>query len=71
MKQTLFYLATNAEGDVCGDEDRNTAVKRLQDQYGGETITVSTLKVMVPRPAGYVASIIVRDEIDDDYIHRV
>ncbi len=70
MQQT-FYLATNEVGNICGDVDRQTAVDRLESEYGGELITISVLHVTVPRPEGYLASIVVRDEIDDTYIHRI
>lgn len=69
--ETLFYLASNESGDVTGDADRKTAIDRLESQYGGENVTVSVLSVTVPRPAGYLEAIVVRDVIDDGYIHRV
>jgi hypothetical protein len=69
---TTFYIATNEEGSCCGDEDRQAAIDRLEAQYGGERITVSVLNVAVPRRADYIASITVREGIDDDnWIHRV
>ena len=61
----IFETMLYEEGNVTGDEDRQTALDRMTDTFGGEKITVSQLMVRVPQQANYLESIILRHDVDD------
>lgn len=61
IENTLF-LVTNEDGDVTADMDRDAAIERMNDDYGGEILRVVEMKVKVPRPRDYVASITLPEE---------
>lgn len=72
MKTTAtLWIVTNEDGNVTGDADRQTAIDRMMQQYGGERLDVKEVFIPISRPADYIASITVRSEIDDDrFIHH-
>jgi|GEM_PF-4288816 len=60
--ETTLWMAYNEDGNIVGDEDRDNAIERLRDDFGGEHIRVIEMKVKVPRPRDYVASITLPEE---------
>jgi hypothetical protein len=67
---TMLWIVFNEDGDVTADQDRDTAIQRMTDQFGGERLDVMEVAIPIKRPADYLASITVRPEIDDDrFIH--
>lgn len=49
IENTLF-LAYNEDGDVVGDMDRDAAIERIRDDFGGEHVRVIKMAVKVPVP---------------------
>ncbi len=45
---TTLFLAFNEDGDVAADADRDTAIDRLKDEYGGNFCRVVEMKVAIP-----------------------
>lgn len=60
--ENTLYVCTNEDGDITADMDRDAAIERMRDYYGGEILRVIEMKVKVPRPRDYVASITLPDE---------
>lgn len=48
--ETEFFIVTNEDGNVTGDEDRDAAIERMADEYGGQTLRVTRTMIRVPRP---------------------
>ena len=44
-----LYLAVNEDGDITADMDRDAAVKRMEEEYGGNDIVVVTVRAKVER----------------------
>ena len=59
---TTFYLATNEDSNVCGDNDRQTAIERLLRRRADNGLSAQR---EVPRSADYIASIIVREGLNN------
>lgn len=45
-----LYIVTNEDGDVTADSDRDTAIERMADEYGGATLRVTKMAIKIPRP---------------------
>lgn len=54
--ETLFVVF-NEDGNVTADSDRDTAISRMNDDYGGAELRVIEVTLKVPRPKDYLASI--------------
>ena len=68
---TTLYVVTNEDDNVTADADREVALKRMVDQYGGQHLDMMEVAIPKKRPADYLKSIKVRDGIDDDrFIHK-
>lgn len=48
--ETILYIVTNEDGNVTADEDRDTAIERMSEDYGGQTLRVTEMTVKIPRP---------------------
>lgn len=68
---TTLFVVTNEDGNVTADADRQTAINRMLEQYGGSNLNVMDVAIPVKRPNEYLQSITVRPEMDDDrYVHK-
>ena len=56
--ENLLFIVSNEDGDVVADMDRDAAIKRMEEEYGGGLLRVEAFNVKVPRPGNYLASII-------------
>lgn len=45
-----LWVVTNEDGNVTADEDRDTAIERMSEDYGGQTLRVTEMTVKIPRP---------------------
>lgn len=45
-----LWVVTNEDGDVTADSDRDTAIERMTDEYGGATLRVTKMTIKIPRP---------------------
>lgn len=45
-----LYIVTNEDGNVTADEDRDTAIERMSEDYGGQTLRVTEMTIKIPRP---------------------
>lgn len=61
ITETTFFLCYNEDGNVTGDEDRDAAIYRMNDEYGGQTLRVIEMTVKVPRPVDLKASMTLPD----------
>lgn len=57
-----LYIVINEDGDVTADADRETAIERMRNDYGGDTFRIIEMEIKTPRPKDYVASLILNDE---------
>ena len=48
--ETDIYLVTNEDGDVTADSDRDAAIERMTDDYGGAIFRVTKMTIKIPRP---------------------
>lgn len=60
--ENTLWLITNEDGDITADMDRDAAIERMNDDFGGATLRVIEMKVKVPRPSDIVASITLPEE---------
>lgn len=57
MIENTLYVVYNEDGDMTADTDRDEAIERMNDTYGGEQVRVVEIRVEVPRPKDLQASI--------------
>ena len=50
-QEAILYVVSNEDGNVTADDDRDTAIERMCNNYGGQTLRVLELKLRIPRPA--------------------
>ena len=68
---TTLFVVTNEDGNVTADADRQTAINRMLEQYGGSNLNVMDVAIPVKRPNEYLQSLTVRPDMDDDrYVHK-
>lgn len=48
MNTTTIFLAFNEDGDIAADQDRDTAIERLRDDFGGDFLRVIEMTVTLP-----------------------
>ena len=61
-KTATFFLAFNEDGDVSGDMDRDTAIERLRDEYGGNFCRVVEMTLTIPEFRDIPASFVIPPE---------
>lgn len=59
--ENTLYVVYNEEGDMTADTDRDTALERMNDEYGGNVYRVIEMTVKVPRPVDVKASMTLPD----------
>lgn len=59
--ENTLYVVYNEEGDMTADTDRNAALERMNDEYGGNVYRVIEMTVKVPRPVDVKASMTLPD----------
>lgn len=59
--ENTLYVVYNEEGDMTADTDRNAALERMNDEYGGNVYRVIEMTVKVPRPVDLKASMTLPD----------
>jgi hypothetical protein len=60
--EATLYIVINEDGDVTADADRETAIERMRNDYGGDTFRIIEMEIKTPRPKDYIASLILNDE---------
>lgn len=45
-----LFIVTNEDGNVTADSDRDSAVERMNDEYGGQTLRITKMAIKIPRP---------------------
>lgn len=48
--EQILWLVANEDGDITADTDRDAAIERMNDDFGGEFLRAFQIKVRVPRP---------------------
>lgn len=56
-KERTLFLCINEDGDITADMEKELAIQRMDDLFGGERYVVE-MTIKVPRPSGYLESII-------------
>lgn len=52
-----LYVCYNEDADMTADTDRDSAIERMRDDWGGEQIRVIEMTVRVPRPKDLTVSV--------------
>ena len=61
--ETEFFMVTNEDGNVTGDEDRDTAIERMRDDYGGDILRVTRMTIKVPVPKEATATMVLPEDV--------
>lgn len=54
--ENTLWVIYNEDGNMTADTDRDLAIERMNDEYGGQTLRVIEMTVKVPRPVDLKAS---------------
>lgn len=55
--EAILWVVINEDGDVTADADRDTAIERMRDDYGGDRFRIIETIIKTPRPKDYLAHI--------------
>lgn len=61
MIEATLYVVWNEDGDMTADTDRDTAFKRLNDDFDGHELRCIEMTISVPRPVDLKVSITLPD----------